>query len=81
MVNVESLIKGKKVLMLADCELIEKCGFFKKYQSTKDLACRGFLGQFCKGPKMVECKRKEYRKMHGQPPLDDMLPSGQIIKT
>ncbi|MEW5948151.1 MAG: hypothetical protein AB1711_01915 [Thermodesulfobacteriota bacterium] len=58
------------------CELLEKCGFFKKYQGAKDLACRGFINQYCNGPKMNECKRKEYRKKHGTPPPDDMLPNG-----
>ena len=61
------------------CELLEKCGFFKKYQSTKDLACKGFIAQYCKGDKMNECKRLEYRKKNGVPPTDDMMPSGHII--
>ena len=62
-----------------DCEMLPKCGFFKKYQATKDLACKGFIRQFCKGTKMNECKRKEYRKMHGVAPSDDLLPTGVLI--
>ena len=31
------------------------------------------------GHKMDQCKRKEYRKMHGAPPSDDMMFSGQTI--
>ena len=65
--------------MDAKCELLEKCGFFKKYQSTKDLACRGFLNMYCQGPKMDVCRRKEYRKEHGAPPPDDMMPNGMMI--
>jgi hypothetical protein len=61
------------------CELLEKCGFFKKYQGTIDLACRGFIRMYCKGDKMNECKRMEYRKQHGAPPIDDMMPTGQIM--
>ncbi len=34
------------------CELLERSGFFKKYEETKDLACRGFINQYCKGDKM-----------------------------
>ena len=67
--------------MSQDCELLETCGFFKKYQETKELACRGFINQYCKGPKLDECKRKEYRLKNGEPPSDDMMPSGQIIRT
>jgi hypothetical protein len=60
-----------------ECELLEECGFFKKYQATKDLACKGFIQQYCKGPKMNQCRRKEYRQAHGKPPSDDMMPNGQ----
>lgn len=60
-----------------ECELLDKCGFFKKYESSLDLACRGFIKSYCKGGKMDECVRKKYRTDHGTPPHDDMMPSGQ----
>ena len=63
------------------CELLEKCGFFKKYQNSIDLACKGFIRMYCKGEKMIECKRMDYRKKHGAPPTDDMLPTGQIMSS
>lgn len=62
-----------------ECDLLGTCGFFQKYQNTLDLACRGFIKTYCKGPKMDECKRKEYRQTHGAPPIDEMLPSGQTM--
>ena len=62
-----------------ECELLETCGFFKKYQESLNLACKGFIKTYCKGERMDECKRKEYRAEHGQPPQDDMLPSGHIM--
>ncbi|MDD5457048.1 MAG: hypothetical protein PHV30_08450 [Candidatus Margulisbacteria bacterium] len=65
---------------MEQCELIEKCGFFKKYQATKDLACKGFILQYCTGPKKQDCKRMQYRKEHGAPPPDEMMPSGQMLK-
>ncbi len=65
--------------MAQECELLVKCGFFKKYQTTKDLACKGFIMQYCTGPKMNECVRKQYRQEHGTPPCDDLMPSGQMI--
>ena len=65
--------------MAEECELLAKCGFFKKYIISKELACKGFILQYCRGPKMDQCKRKEYRLKHGAPPSDDMLPGGQMI--
>jgi len=63
------------------CELLEKCGFFRKYESSKELACKGFINQYCKGPKQSECKRLEFRQKNGVPPVDDMMPSGQLIRS
>jgi hypothetical protein len=65
--------------MRKDCELLEKCGFFKKYQTTKNLASKGLIEQYCEGPHMDKCKRKEYREEHGSAPSDDMMPSGKIV--
>lgn len=66
--------------METQCALLEKCGFFRKYQATKDLACRGFIAQYCKGDSMNDCKRMEYRNTHGVPPEDDMMPNGMMIR-
>ncbi|MBN1589669.1 MAG: hypothetical protein JW888_09150 [Pirellulales bacterium] len=65
--------------MESQCAHLETCGFFKKYQAAKDLACKGFIKLYCRGPKMNNCKRKQYREKHGEPPSDDMLPSGHMI--
>jgi len=63
-----------------ECELLNKCGFFKKYMSSQEAACRGFISLYCRGSKMSGCKRKEYRQTHnGAPPPDDMLPNGKIL--
>ena len=58
------------------CELLEKCGYFEKYQSSKETLCQGWIRQYCQGSKMDECKRKLYRREHGTPPPVDMMPSG-----
>ena len=60
-----------------ECELLATCGFFKKYEDSLDLACRGFIKAYCNGDKMDLCSRKLYRVEHGKPPHDDMMPSGQ----
>ena len=63
-----------------ECEKLTTCGFFKKYGEVKDLACKGFIIQYCLGDKMNECKRKEYSKKHGHAPSDDMMPTGQMTR-
>lgn len=65
--------------MSVECELLGMCGFFKKFQDTKELACKGFIAQYCKGDKMDLCERKKYRKEHGVPPDDNMMPNGMVI--
>ena len=62
-----------------ECEKLTTCGFFKKYGEVKDLACKGFIIQYCLGDKMNECKRKEYSIKHGQAPSDEMMPTGHKI--
>lgn len=64
---------------MADCELLATCGFFDKYRNSLDMACKGFLKTYCYGPQMVDCKRKAYRQANGKAPLDDMLPTGQMM--
>ncbi|MDD2325555.1 MAG: hypothetical protein PHW63_06105 [Alphaproteobacteria bacterium] len=61
------------------CENIANCGFFKKYQESKNLVCKGFMLQFCNGTKEAECERKKYKAAHGTPPSDDMMPNGSMI--
>jgi len=66
--------------MEKECEFLSTCGFFKKYQNSKEVICRGFIRRYCKGPKENECKRKEYRMKYGKPPSDDMLPNGLMME-
>jgi hypothetical protein len=70
-------IKEKLLVMANECKLLGTCGFFRKFNESKNLACKGFILMYCKGDKMDECKRLEYRELHGIPPSDDMMPSGQ----
>ncbi len=65
--------------MKEECELLEKCGFFKKYRSVDNEACETLIAMYCKGSMTDKCKRKEYLKNHGESPSDDMLPDGEMI--
>ncbi len=61
---------------MTECKYLSKCGFFKKWGQSKNLACKGFIRLYCKGYKHDRCKRLEYRLKNGKPPDDDMLPNG-----
>ncbi|WP_316859371.1 hypothetical protein [uncultured Cohaesibacter sp.] len=61
------------------CENLEKCGFFKKYNESKHLACLGFTRTYCQGERQCECKRKLYFKENGKAPSDDMMPNGAMV--
>ena len=65
--------------MAQECELLSEGGFFKKYQKTQNLACKGYIQQYCREPQIDQCKRKEWRMKHGIPPSIDMLPSGKMF--
>lgn len=65
--------------MPEECEMLNRCGFFKKYQPIKELACWGFISLYCRGPMQEACERKKYRREHGAAPSEDMLPSGNMI--
>jgi len=64
--------------MKRSCELLASCGYFEKYQYSKETLCKDWIRQFCQGPKMDQCKRKRYRQEHGEPPPVEMMPSGYM---
>ena len=65
--------------MALKCELLDRCGFFKKYQPIEELACKWLVQEYCQGTRMDECRRKEYLQRHGKLPSDDMMPSGKNV--
>lgn len=66
--------------MEKSCEMLENCGFFRKYGELNILACNGLIKMYCRGDRQYECVRRQYRMEHGVPPPDDMLPNGTITK-
>ena len=32
-----------------ECELLDKCGFFKKYMGSREAACKGLISMYCQG--------------------------------
>jgi hypothetical protein len=67
--------------MAQECELLKECGFLRKYQNINPFACKGFIKKYCRGPRMPECKRMQYSLEHGTQPSDDMLPTGDILRS
>lgn len=65
--------------MTKECELLGTCGFFRKYELTKEATCRGFISTFCKGDLMDQCRRKQIKKDTGKSPSDDMMPTGLMV--
>ncbi|MDD5457160.1 MAG: hypothetical protein PHV30_09020 [Candidatus Margulisbacteria bacterium] len=66
---------------MEECEKLQNCPFFKKYQSTKELVCKGFIKIYCQGSRKDECRRKEYSRKNNIPPSDDMMPNGIMMVT
>lgn len=64
---------------MAQCELLERCGFFKKWASVNETACKGYKKMYCAAESPKVCRRKEYLTSRGEPPPDDMLPNGKIL--
>ncbi len=71
--------EGRKESGMEECNRLKTCGFIRKWSTTKQLACKGFISMYCRGEKQALCKRKKYFKENGEPPPDDMLPNGVMM--
>jgi hypothetical protein len=64
---------------MEECFLLEKCGFFNRYNCSGDINCQELIETYCRGERMQECKRLQYRNHYGVAPSDNMMPTGKII--
>ena len=64
---------------MADCDAIDRCGYFKTYGGLGPGMHQDFVSEYCHGQKMATCSRKKYRLEHGKPPVDHMLPDGSML--
>ena len=62
------------------CQFLDKCAFFRKYKQHLGGAYHGFVSMYCRGPKLEECKRRQFRLEKGVPPSDEMLPNGKTFE-
>ena len=65
---------------MPECENLDDCYFFIEFGENPDVDCEEIIQLYCKGPKMAECKRKEFKDQQGYPPPPDILPDGTSIK-
>ena len=67
--------------MEQSCELLENCGFFINFKGNAEVIKEGWVRMYCQSEdKSARCKRKMLRKETGKPPMDNMAPTGDIIK-
>jgi len=65
---------------MTECHLLEKCGFFIRYASSAAIDSDQFIRNYCRGLRMHECKRLQYRNQYGVPPSDQMMPDGTMVR-
>ncbi len=65
---------------MADCEKLPKCGFFNVYYKNNPAIAQSIIKIYCNDfDKSEACERKIYSKKHGNPPEDNMSPTGKIL--
>jgi len=65
---------------MKECYLLEKCGFFNKYNCRGIINCQEFIDTYCRGDKMEACRRLQYHNRYGVAPSDEMMPTGKMVK-
>lgn len=67
--------------MEESCDLLEKCGFFNSFKGNSEVVKAGWIRMFCQSrDKSEKCRRKALRRETGQPPADNMAPTGDFVK-
>jgi len=61
------------------CEFIDKCGFFKKFESKNSAAWRGLLDSYCRGGLVRHCERNKLYRAETVSFSDEIMPSGRSV--
>lgn len=65
--------------MEKQCEFLDQCGFYKNFSGNVEAVRNGWIRMFCSELKKSErCQRKKIRQETGNPPPDNMAPTGQL---
>ena len=62
------------------CPVSDECKFKKKYESGKNIQCKGFIKFYCRGGRHSECKRRIYLRDNCEWPEVDYMPNGYIAR-
>jgi len=66
--------------MSEKCELLDTCGFFLNFKGNSEVVKKGWIRNFCESREKSErCERKRIRRETGQPPPDNMAPTGTML--
>ena len=66
--------------MSEKCVLLDTCGFFLNFQGNSEVVKQGWIRNYCESREKSErCERKKIRKETGQPPPDNMAPTGTML--
>jgi hypothetical protein len=66
--------------MAEQCEFLDKCGFFLNYSGNTEVIKQGWIRMYCEDQqKARQCERRKIREQTGQPPADNMCPTGKLL--
>jgi hypothetical protein len=66
--------------MAEQCEFLDKCGFFLNYSGSTEVIKQGWVRMYCEDKeKSKQCERRKIREQTGQPPADNMCPTGKLL--
>lgn len=66
--------------MAEKCEFLDRCGFFLNYKGNTEVVKQGWIALYCEDKQKSErCERKKVRQATGQPPQDNMAPTGTLL--
>lgn len=67
--------------MIVPCENLSKCGFFLNYKGNSEVIQNSWIRLYCRDKiRSEKCERKKIKKRTGQPPADNMSPTGKILR-
>ena len=62
------------------CEFLDRCGFFLNYRGNTEVIKQGWIRMYCENQgKSKQCERRKVREETGQPPADNMCPTGRVL--
>jgi len=66
--------------MSESCEFLDRCGFFLNYKGNTEVIKQGWIRMYCENQeKSMQCERRKIREQTGQPPADNMCPTGKVL--